>query len=41
MGRKTVYNSLYTPEVWEKVNVENKDLLDDFVAYKRSSDKSP
>ena len=41
MGRGTVYNNLYTPELWEKVNPDNKGLLNDFVAYKRSSDKSP
>lgn len=41
MGRGTVYNNLYTPELWETVNPENKALLEDFVAYKRSSDKSP
>lgn len=41
MGRKTVYNNLYTSEIWEKVNQDNKNLLDDFVSYKRSSDKSP
>lgn len=41
MGRGTVYNNLYTPEIWAKLNPDNKELLDDFVAYKRSSDKSP
>jgi len=41
MGRGTVYNNLYTPEIWANVNPENKALLDDFVAYKRTSDKSP
>lgn len=41
MGRKTVYNELYTPEKWEKVNKENIELLNDFLEYKKSSDKSP
>lgn len=41
MGRKTVYNELYTPEKWEKVNRENIELLNDFLEYKKSSDKSP
>lgn len=41
MGRKTVYNSVITPELWDSVNQENKDLLNDFLDYKRSSDKSP
>ena len=41
MGRKTVYNELYTPEKWEKVNKENIQLLEDFLEYKKSSDKSP
>lgn len=41
VGRRTVYNWLYTPEKWEKVNPENKQLLKDFLEYKRSSDKSP
>lgn len=39
-GRSTVYNELYTPEKWEQVNQDNKDLLDDFLKYKKSSDKS-
>lgn len=26
-----VYNEVYTPEKWEKVNQENKDILDDFL----------
>ena len=40
MGRKTVYNEVFSEEIWQKVNPENKALLDDFVAYKKSSDKS-
>lgn len=39
--RKTVYNSnLVTPEKWEQVNQDNKDLLFDFLEYKRSTGKS-
>ena len=41
MGRGTVYNELYTKEKWEKVNEDNKTLLEDFLRYKKSSDKSP
>ena len=41
MGRKTAYNLIVTDELWEKVNKENKQLLSDFIDYKRSSDKSP
>ena len=40
LGRKTVYNEVFSEEIWQKVNPENKALLDDFVAYKKSSDKS-
>lgn len=41
MGRKTVYNkNLVTDEKWEKVNEENKDLLEEFIEYKRSTSKS-
>ena len=31
MKRGTVYNRLYTPELWEQVNSENKELLNDFL----------
>lgn len=41
MGRKTSYNLIVTDELWEKVDKENKQLLSDFIDYKRSSDKSP
>lgn len=41
MGRTTSYNLIVTDELWEKVNKENKSLLEDFLAYKKSSDKSP
>ena len=41
MGRKTAYNLIVTDDLWEKVNKENRQLLSDFIDYKRSSDKSP
>lgn len=41
MTRKTVYNkNLVTPEKWEQVNDENKDLLAEFLDYKKSTGKS-
>lgn len=41
MSRKTVYNAnLVTEEKWEQVNKENKDLLEEFIEYKRSTGKS-
>lgn len=40
MGRQGLYNNIVTEELWEKVNKENKVLLQDFCDYKRSSDKS-
>lgn len=40
MGRTTSYNNIVTDELWEKVNQENKRLLEDFLDYKKSSDKS-
>lgn len=41
MGRTTTYNNVVTDELWESVNKDNKLLLEDFIDYKRSSDKSP
>lgn len=41
MGRSTIYNNIISQEAWEKVNPKNKELLDDFIEYKKSSDKSP
>lgn len=41
MTRSTVYNSIVTDELYEKVNQDNKDLLDEFVEYLQSTDKSP
>ncbi len=41
MKRKTVYNhNLVTEEKWSQVNSENKELLSDFLEYKRSTGKS-
>lgn len=41
MSRETVYNKIFTEEDWNIVNKNNKILLDDFVDYKKSSNKSP
>lgn len=41
MGRTTSYNNVVTPELWDGVNKQNKRLLEDFLDYKRSCDKSP
>lgn len=38
-GHKGV--QMYNPEIWEKVNKENKDLMRDFLSYKQTSGKSP
>lgn len=41
MKRKTVYNhNLVTEEKWDRVNSENKELLQEFLDYKRSTGKS-
>lgn len=40
MARSTVYNSIVTDELWEKVNKENKSLLNEFLDYLRASDKA-
>lgn len=41
MTRKTVYNAnLVTEEKWKQVLQENKDLLEEFLEYKRSTGKS-
>jgi len=41
MGRTTIYNNkLVTPELWEKVLPENKEIVEDFAMYKKASDKS-
>lgn len=31
MAYKQPYNKIYTPEKWEQVNKENKELIDDFI----------
>ena len=40
MGRKTQMNSLTTPELLAKVNPENKELLQEFLDYLRSMQRS-
>lgn len=41
MSRKTVYNAnLVTEEKWKQVLQDNKDLLEEFLEYKRSTGKS-
>lgn len=41
LGRKTVYNNVTSPELLEKVNLENKKLLTDFLMYLSSIQRSP
>lgn len=36
MSRSTVYNDIVSDELYEKVNQENKDLLDEFIEYLQS-----
>lgn len=40
MARPTIHNNIFSQEIWDNVNRENKRLLKDFLMYKRSSDKS-
>lgn len=40
MGRATKHNKLTSPELWEQVNPENKRLLEDFLTYLRSTQRS-
>ena len=40
MARSTVYNSIVNDEEWDLVNQDNKDLLEEFVEYCESTDKS-
>ncbi|MDD4780934.1 MAG: site-specific integrase [Tissierellia bacterium] len=40
MARSTVYNDIVTDELYEKVNENNKELLDDFIEYLQSTGKS-
>ena len=35
-----VYNKIYTPEKWEKVNKENKELIDDYIKELKSQKKA-
>jgi len=37
---KQVYNKIYTPEKWEKVNKVNKDIVDDFMQEMKAQKKS-
>lgn len=41
MGRKTVYNAIFTTELYDQVSKENKEILKEFMEYLRSTDKSP
>ena len=40
MGRGKVYNKIYTPEKWELVNKENKDIIEDFLTEYKQHKKS-
>lgn len=40
MARGRIYNNFYTPELWERVNKENKRILDDFLAEYRQRKKA-
>lgn len=40
MNRGKVYNKIYTPEKWELVNKENKDIIDDFLTEYKQQKKS-
>lgn len=40
MPRKTKTSRIVYPELWDKVSKENKDLLDDFMDYCRSINRS-
>ena len=41
MGRKGIYNNLTSDEKWANVSEENKELIDDFIIYKKSTNRSP
>jgi site-specific recombinase XerD len=41
MGRKTVYNSIVSTDLYSQVSKENKELIAEFLEYLRSTDKSP
>lgn len=40
MARGRVYNRVYTPELWEQVNSENKDIMEDYLEEYRQRKKS-
>lgn len=40
MGRSTVYNNITSDETYKNVNEDNKELLEEFVEYLKSTDKS-
>lgn len=40
MARSTVYNDIVSDELYEKVNPDNKELLEEFIEYLYSTDKS-
>ena len=40
MGRSTVYNNITSDETYAQVNEDNKQLLEDFIEYLQSTDKS-
>ena len=40
MNRGKVYNKIYTPEKWELVNKENKDVIEDFLTEYKQQKKS-
>ena len=40
MGRKTKTNKVYSDELWNEVNPDNKELMDEFLEYLRSTDHS-
>lgn len=40
MSRKTEYHTIVNDELWKNVNTENKELLDEFIEYCQSTDKS-
>jgi site-specific recombinase XerD len=41
MPRKTEQHSIVTPELWDAVSKENKELMNEFVEYCKSTSKSP
>ena len=40
MARKTEQHSIVTPELWEQVSNENKELMNEFIDYCKSTNKS-